>query len=278
MTMCSSSPKTIEVVSYDPNWPYEFQKEAEKIKKALDKNCIDIHHIGSTSIPGLNAKPIIDIIIVADNTLKAKTSLENIGFLYKGEYNIPFRLFLSKKEAIQFHIHLLPKDHPEIELNLLFKEYLCKNSDEKEKYALLKEELLNDKNAFEKKNSLFTGYNLGKDAFIREILLKTGFKKVRYLRCTHYKEWEKSKLLRDQWLSKNHLNHEISEWPIQDSKHIHLIQCKGTEVIGYAHLEHITDHKAVLHLMSIDCDMPTHFEQDFLLFCKNWLKFQNIQI
>lgn len=56
--------RLIEVVSYDANWPMQFEQEAERIKKALGSNCIEIHHIGSTSVPGLAAKPIIDMIPV----------------------------------------------------------------------------------------------------------------------------------------------------------------------------------------------------------------------
>lgn len=51
--------KTIKVVPYDPQWPELFEAEAEQIKQALGDNCVTIHHIGSTSVPGLSAKPII---------------------------------------------------------------------------------------------------------------------------------------------------------------------------------------------------------------------------
>lgn len=54
----------IKVVSYDSNWPVQFEQEAEQIKKALGSNCIEIHHIGSTSVPDLVAKPVIDMIPV----------------------------------------------------------------------------------------------------------------------------------------------------------------------------------------------------------------------
>jgi GrpB-like predicted nucleotidyltransferase (UPF0157 family) len=56
--------KHIEVVQYNDDWPKMFEQEAASIKQALGNNCIEIHHVGSTSIPGLSAKPIIDIIAV----------------------------------------------------------------------------------------------------------------------------------------------------------------------------------------------------------------------
>lgn len=60
----SNTIRKIEVVEYDPSWPELFLLEAERIKQALGNNCIEIHHIGSTSIPGLNTKPIIDMLPV----------------------------------------------------------------------------------------------------------------------------------------------------------------------------------------------------------------------
>jgi GrpB-like predicted nucleotidyltransferase (UPF0157 family) len=54
--------KTIEVVSYNPQWPHMYDLEAARIKEILGKELTEIHHIGSTSLPGLTAKPIIDII------------------------------------------------------------------------------------------------------------------------------------------------------------------------------------------------------------------------
>ncbi len=59
--------RKIEVVDYDPKWPELFKSEAEQVKQALGCNCVQIHHIGSTSIPGLSAKPIIDMLPVVRN-------------------------------------------------------------------------------------------------------------------------------------------------------------------------------------------------------------------
>ena len=60
----SDTIRKIEVVEYDLGWPELFAIEAERIKQALGNNCIEIHHIGSTSIPGLSAKPVIDMLPV----------------------------------------------------------------------------------------------------------------------------------------------------------------------------------------------------------------------
>lgn len=57
----------VEVVPYDPSWPNIFDIEAKKIKAALGKSFVEIHHVGSTYVPGLAAKPTIDIIACARN-------------------------------------------------------------------------------------------------------------------------------------------------------------------------------------------------------------------
>ena len=71
--------KFIEVVPYDTQWALIFEKEAAPIRQALGGNCLAIHHIGSTSVPGLAAKPKIDRIAVVQDTLLARGQLEAIG-------------------------------------------------------------------------------------------------------------------------------------------------------------------------------------------------------
>jgi hypothetical protein len=84
-------------------------------------------------------------------------------------------------------------------LNLLFRDYLRTHPESLAEYAELKTHLLTQKESFEKNNSLFTGYNLGKDAFIRKILQQAGFNRLRFMKCTHYAEWEAAKLFRQKY-------------------------------------------------------------------------------
>ena len=71
--------KMIQVVPYDARWPHNFEQEAALIRQALGGNCLAIHHIGSTSVPGLSAKPKIDVIAVVQDPLLARDQLEKIG-------------------------------------------------------------------------------------------------------------------------------------------------------------------------------------------------------
>ena len=186
--------KHIEVVQYNDDWPKMFEQEAASIKQALGNNCIEIHHVGSTSIPGLSAKPIIDIIAVTkvpENTIEP---LKSLGFEYKGEYNIPMHFGFNKKEDTQVNLHVYEQGNPEIKLNILFRDYLRAHPEACQEYAELKNNLLLQKPSYEKNNRLVTGYNMGKDAFIRNILDKAGFNEIRIVRCAHYHDWEESSM------------------------------------------------------------------------------------
>lgn len=79
----------IIVTDYDPRWPAEYEKESEKIKAILGENCVAIYHIGSTAVPGLAAKPIIDIMPVVrslEKTDQKASEFEKEGYEYLGEF------------------------------------------------------------------------------------------------------------------------------------------------------------------------------------------------
>lgn len=119
--------KHIDVLPYDPNWPMQFEFESAAIKKVLGNNCVVIHHIGSTSVPGLTAKPKIDIIVVVRDPISVIEKLETIGIQYRGEFNIPLHYGFSKRGTVDLNLHVYQEGHPEIELNLLFRDYLGTN-------------------------------------------------------------------------------------------------------------------------------------------------------
>lgn len=132
----------IEVVPYDPKWPKRFQDEASKIIPIFSENFIAIHHIGSTSVPGLAAKPTIDIIVeVKDITLvdKCNLKMELLGYEAWGEYNISRRRFFVKGEDKRTHyVHTFQVGNPEIIRHLYVRDYLKSHPDEAGRYANLK--------------------------------------------------------------------------------------------------------------------------------------------
>lgn len=139
----------VVVSDYNPAWPGMYEKEKVLILPILDDNCIAIYHIGSTSVPGLAAKPIIDIIVVV-RSLKAvderKDAFESIGYEYLGEFGIPGRRYLRKggdERTHQMHI-FQAEDLPNILRHLAFRSYLCTHEKERAAYASLKMKLAAD--------------------------------------------------------------------------------------------------------------------------------------
>lgn len=268
--------KHIEVVPYNPAWPLEFEKEAAKIKAALGENCIEVHHIGSTSVPGLSAKPKLDIIAVIKSLNESViNSLEAVGYTHKGEFNIPFKYTFTKRSGNNVNLHVHEFNNPEIELNLKFRDYLRIHLDEKAEYEQLKYDLLKQESSFIKENSMFTGYNLGKDQFIRKILQKLDLTALRIAKAVHYEELEAAKTLRQKYIFDQAGLKDPYLWTFESQDHIHFVLYKGAEIIGYAHIQLWQQNRAALRIIAIDENYRNNgYGGEFLKSCEKWLKLQ----
>lgn len=269
--------KHIEVVPYNPDWPTIFEIESAKIKEALGNNCIVIHHIGSTSIPGLLAKPRIDIIAVVKDPIQTIPVLETIDIKYKGEYNIPLHYGFTKRGDVQINLHVYEENHPEIKLNLLFRDYLRSHPDARDAYAKLKEKLLQDKTSFEKNNAMFTGYNLKKGILIHDILKKTEFKDIRLVKCSTDAEWNAAKHYRQTYFFDKANVADPYTGTFHHPKHAHLILYQGVEIIGYTHLEFWPEGRVAIWIMVIDnAKQHQGFGGQFLALMEKWLKMHGV--
>lgn len=270
--------KKIIVVPYCSDWPAIFEREAAQIKEVLGSNCLNLYHIGSTSVPGLSAKPVIDIIGVVKNPKEAIRPLESLGFKYKGEYNIPMRFYFNRSEGVDTNLHIYEDGHPEIDLNLAFRDYLRNHLEARDEYASLKENLLKDEASYEKKGSAFTGYNLGKDAFIRKVLKAANFNRIRIMKCTHYAELNFARKLRQKYFFDPLSMADPYTWTFDHQEHAHLILYQGVEMLGYAHIQFWQSQRAALRIFVID-EPYRHqgFGSQFLELCEQWLKIQGIK-
>ncbi|MBA3957131.1 MAG: GNAT family N-acetyltransferase [Parachlamydiaceae bacterium] len=265
--------KSIIVTPYNPEWPRMFEAEATNIKQALGKNCLAVHHVGSTAVPELSAKPKIDIIAVVKDPTTINTALEKLGYEYRGEFNIPMHYGFNKRGKTDVNLHVYEEGNPEIELNLLFRNYLRNHPEIRDEYTRLKEDLLKNSASHEKANSMFTGYNLGKDAFIRKVLQAAHFSKVRILRCTHYAEWDVAKKLREQYFFGPIGIADPYTWTFDHKDHLHVILYHGVEMIGYAHIQLWPNYRSALRILVIDQPYQQHgLGSKFLHLCERWLK------
>jgi len=242
--------KHISVVPYDVNWPHQYERESVKIKESLGDNLLEIHHIGSTSVPSLSAKPIIDIIGVVSSFTLAIPILEEIGYEPRGEMHLPFRLYLRKGKDI--NLHLYEKSSPEIDLNLSFREYLRTHPESCREYQELKKTLLTKQSSFQKKDSNYTGYNLGKDEFIRSILQKSGFDKIRIMYANHYHELEIAKKFRQKYFFDKVPVNDPYTWTFNHPGHLHLLLYKGVEIVGYSHVQLWPENRSAMRIIVID--------------------------
>jgi GrpB-like predicted nucleotidyltransferase (UPF0157 family) len=161
----------VELLEHDPAWTEAYRSERTLLLRLLGPAALDIRHIGSTAVPGLVAKPIIDILVVArslDELEARRTSVEEAGFRWKGEHGVPGRRYLSRDAPgwpmERSHVHMFAADHPEVERHLRFRDALRASPETAAAYAALKREL----------HARFphdrTAYTDGKSEFIAAVL------------------------------------------------------------------------------------------------------------
>mgnify|MGYP002777060727 CR=1 FL=1 len=159
--------RKVEVVSHDPQWRSQFEVEATAIAAALSTNAVTVHHIGSTAIPGIYAKPIIDLLVEV-HTIKQideqTTAMQALGYEALGEFGIPGRRYFRKHNALgdrTHHVHVFQSGSPEIKRHLAFRDYLRTHPAEAQAYSQLKQALA------QQHPHDIEAYMDGKDGFIR---------------------------------------------------------------------------------------------------------------
>jgi GrpB-like predicted nucleotidyltransferase (UPF0157 family) len=133
----------IVVVDYDPSWPDAFLNERDLIAAVLGDWAIAIEHIGSTAVPGLCAKPIIDIMVGVQEIAsfsKHLGDLERLGYIYVPGDSDDIRLFLRKGMPRTHHLHIVVNDGEEMGRHILFRNVLRADPNIRERYANLKRE------------------------------------------------------------------------------------------------------------------------------------------
>lgn len=136
------------VVDYHTEWPKLFEKESQKLAAIFKDELVDIHHIGSTSVEGLAAKPIIDILPVVksiENVDALTVKMNEIGYEVLGEFGIAGRRYFRKGENLRTHqIHVFQEDnHYVITRHLAVRDYLRVHSEKSKLYGDLKKKLAN---------------------------------------------------------------------------------------------------------------------------------------
>ena len=265
----------VEVVPYDPTWPYIYETEAKKIKIALGYSFAEIHHVGSTSVPGLAAKPKIDIITCVNDLNFDHEGLKRLNYEYRGGFNLPFRKsFTYRSPDLNINLHIFEKDDPEVELNLLFRDYLRTHPKTRDQYKVLKYKLLEDNLSHKKSGNMYTGYTLGKHDLIQDILKKSGFNRLRFVICTHHTEWkEYHRIRKEQIFNPLNIIYDQNHPTIYDNNHYHFILYQGLVIVTVAQVEILNEDNAALRSLATDTPYQKRgFGSKMMLLIEKWLK------
>jgi GrpB-like predicted nucleotidyltransferase (UPF0157 family) len=160
-------PEPVEVVDYDPAWPVEYARLEARVKDVLGPLVKRVEHVGSTAVPGLAAKPIIDLYAVVDEEAlpEAISRLEAVGYEHEGDLGVPGRDgFAWPPGEWRHHLYLCAPHHEGLDEVVRFRDYLRAHPTDAAAYADLKralaEEHRDDREA----------YARGKSAFVEGIL------------------------------------------------------------------------------------------------------------
>ena len=165
---------SIVVSDYDPGWPKLFEKESARIKNALGSFALTIEHAGSTAVPGLPSKPIIDLLVAVPSVEEAKQRcigpIEELGYAYIPAYAswLPGELFFRKGPPGPWthHLHLMELSNPRWDTLLVFRDYLRAHPEAVQAYGRIKRAL-----AASSKDDI-EAYRTGKTAFVEEMTAK----------------------------------------------------------------------------------------------------------
>jgi GrpB-like predicted nucleotidyltransferase (UPF0157 family) len=164
----------VEIHTYDPDWPAAFERERQLIAPLFPKPPQLIEHMGSTAIPGLPAKPIIDVIVLVDDLETGRTAipaLEATGYSFWAANPDTTKLYLAKglppAPRRTHHLHIYD-DPDEVQRHLIFRDHLRADPSARAAYLALKQELAvrfrDDREA----------YSAGKTAFVEDLVLSLG--------------------------------------------------------------------------------------------------------
>lgn len=156
------------VMPYDPAWQTRFTAEAETIRKIFGDD-IRIEHIGSTSVPDMEGKPCIDVLVIPKDLEIVKAhiaDMENAGYIYRGAFVRDDALLFARMEdsSLKANIHFFPEGHSHIPQMLMIRDYLRSHPDEVTGYSNLKKQL------YEQHPNDYAKYRKEKDAYMAELI------------------------------------------------------------------------------------------------------------
>lgn len=273
--------ENIHIAPYDPLWPAMFDKEAVRIKQALGDNCLMVHHIGSTAVKDLPAKPVIDIMPVVRDIIhvdSANAAMKALGYEAKGEHGMLFRRYFQKDiispqepRTRTHNVHVYEEGNPEIDRHIAFQNWLRCHDDEQKAYAVLKQNL-----AKQFPNDILA-YCMGKESFVATIEAKAGCSGFRCVQALTNREWAAYHRIRQELLFADlpHVIYDPNHPTLTSENHFHFILYKGNDIVCVAGVAFLNEGEAALR--SLATDMPYQKQgcgSHMLRLLERWIKHQ----
>ncbi len=205
--------RKVEVVAYNYRWPEYFNREASELHRVLGEHLQEIYHMGSTSIPGMYAKPVIDIMLVCENLDDIDAiaeKLNSLNYLNLRRSVVPHRSFFIRREDgdISYHLHIRERGDPQINRHINFRDYVIQHLEDARAYAELKINLA------EQFRFDINSYVFSKDKLVQQIDAKAKLwdgRKRDYLSPNTGRpvsEWSQEKLIKAMEANMNvHMTH-----------------------------------------------------------------------
>ena len=145
--MCATEDRrvidAIDIKDYDPEWPKAFELEKNRIMEKLGELVLEIEHIGSTAVPGISAKPVIDILIAVKDmgrAMECAVKLADLGYEHVQEDDVE-RIFLFRGMPRTHHVHIVEHGSETFRKHVVFRDYLREHADTRNEYDRLKRAL-----------------------------------------------------------------------------------------------------------------------------------------
>lgn len=161
--------RKVEVVPHSPQWRAAFEVEAKRVAAALGENVVAVHHIGSTAIPHIYAKPVIDLLVEVRDITEVdgrSSAMASLGYEVMGEFGIPGRRYFRKdnRAGSRTHqLHVFAASSAQVARHLAFRDYMIAHPEDAQEYSELKRKLA------QAHAQNMDGYIDGKDDFIKEM-------------------------------------------------------------------------------------------------------------
>jgi GrpB-like predicted nucleotidyltransferase (UPF0157 family)/GNAT superfamily N-acetyltransferase len=261
-------------------FPQLFQQEKARIASHV-KHILEIEHIGSTAVPNLGGKGIIDIAIACrkEDMDRATIELQELGYEFRPAFSTADRLYFvielpdPEEEKRRYHVHLTYPENREWKRFIEFRDYLRAHPEAAAEYAEMK------KQAAHQANQIGAHYRKTKEPFLEKIDATLNNSSPQVKLISSEKERKEALEFRQKQFFDRIGIQDPYGWTLDQKDHLHWLLYAGEKVIGYAHVQIWPEHRAALRIIVIDQQLRLRGMGKYLMdCCEEMLKKQGVRV